>query len=262
MYALYNSETLSCDSKAPVKAAQMKVTRVGSSPSQEVGYVELPYSLEMFTGRTLLFTREDGGQNKIHLIWVPIIAVTLLSCSVGGSPDSRESKSLPAYVNKWDATTTSGLAIYHPILRFPSIIFASIIFLIIFASISTRISEGVGLARSERRSYAHLLMHREGTCPRIVPIPFLFFNTLSRRWIGNPIDVKDEFFNHFSMRFRNPDPKEAYIKMDFPNVLSQEDRQFIEREVSIDEIKKAVCDCGTDKAPGPDGFTFGFYRRY
>nr|GEU35632.1 RNA-directed DNA polymerase, eukaryota, reverse transcriptase zinc-binding domain protein [Tanacetum cinerariifolium] len=81
-------------------------------------------------------------------------------------------------------------------------------------------------------------------------------------WIDNPIDVKDEFFNHFSTRFRNPDPKEAYIEMDFPNVLSQEDRQFIEREVSIDEIKKAVWDCGTDKAPGPDGFTFGFYRRY
>nr|GFD12004.1 RNA-directed DNA polymerase, eukaryota [Tanacetum cinerariifolium] len=70
-------------------------------------------------------------------------------------------------------------------------------------------------------------------------------------WIDNPIDVKDEFFNHVSMRFRNPDPKEAYIEMDFPNVLSQEDKQFIEREVSIDEIKKAVWDCGTDKAPGP-----------
>nr|GEW58256.1 RNA-directed DNA polymerase, eukaryota [Tanacetum cinerariifolium] len=81
-------------------------------------------------------------------------------------------------------------------------------------------------------------------------------------WIDNPIDVKDEFFNHFSTRFRNLDPEEAYIEMDFPNVLSQEDRQFIEREVSIDEIKKGVWDCGTDKAPGPDGFTFGFYRKY
>ncbi|GJT40304.1 RNA-directed DNA polymerase, eukaryota, partial [Tanacetum coccineum] len=27
-------------------------------------------------------------------------------------------------------------------------------------------------------------------------------------------------------------------------------------------LKKVVWDCGVDKAPGPDGFTFGFYRRY
>nr|GFB67203.1 RNA-directed DNA polymerase, eukaryota [Tanacetum cinerariifolium] len=57
-------------------------------------------------------------------------------------------------------------------------------------------------------------------------------------WIDNPIDVKDEFFNHFSTRFRNPDPKEAYIEMDFPNVLSQEDRQFIEREYLSMKLKR------------------------
>nr|GEU96575.1 RNA-directed DNA polymerase, eukaryota, reverse transcriptase zinc-binding domain protein [Tanacetum cinerariifolium] len=36
----------------------------------------------------------------------------------------------------------------------------------------------------------------------------------------------------------------------------------LEREVSNEEIKRAVWDCGIDKAPGPDGFTFGYYRRY
>nr|GEY79025.1 RNA-directed DNA polymerase, eukaryota, reverse transcriptase zinc-binding domain protein [Tanacetum cinerariifolium] len=34
----------------------------------------------------------------------------------------------------------------------------------------------------------------------------------------------------------------------------------LEREVSKEEVKRAVWDCGIDKAPGPDGFTFGFYR--
>ena len=80
--------------------------------------------------------------------------------------------------------------------------------------------------------------------------------------IDNPSDVKDEFFKHFSTRFRNPGDKEAFINMDFPIVLSDEDRQNIEREVSNDEVKMAMWDCGMDKAPGPDGFTFGFYRRY
>ncbi|GJT32979.1 hypothetical protein Tco_0923398 [Tanacetum coccineum] len=33
-------------------------------------------------------------------------------------------------------------------------------------------------------------------------------------------------------------------------------------DVSNEEIKRAVWDCGTDKSPGPDGFSFGFYRRF
>ncbi|GKC87753.1 RNA-directed DNA polymerase, eukaryota [Tanacetum coccineum] len=36
----------------------------------------------------------------------------------------------------------------------------------------------------------------------------------------------------------------------------------LERNVTKEEIKRAVWDYGTDKSPGPDGFTFEFYRRY
>ncbi|GKC38702.1 hypothetical protein Tco_1051086, partial [Tanacetum coccineum] len=34
------------------------------------------------------------------------------------------------------------------------------------------------------------------------------------------------------------------------------------KDVSLEELKRAVWDCGMDKSLGPDGFTFGFYRRY
>ncbi|GJY12022.1 RNA-directed DNA polymerase, eukaryota, reverse transcriptase zinc-binding domain protein [Tanacetum coccineum] len=30
----------------------------------------------------------------------------------------------------------------------------------------------------------------------------------------------------------------------------------------MDEVKNAVWECGSDKAPGPDGFTFAFMKRY
>ncbi|GJR87316.1 RNA-directed DNA polymerase, eukaryota [Tanacetum coccineum] len=36
----------------------------------------------------------------------------------------------------------------------------------------------------------------------------------------------------------------------------------LERMVSMEEVKRAVWDCGTDKSPGPDGFSFGFYRHF
>ncbi|GKF75780.1 hypothetical protein Tco_0225224, partial [Tanacetum coccineum] len=54
-------------------------------------------------------------------------------------------------------------------------------------------------------------------------------------WIENPDLVKDEFFQHFSSRFGKP---------------------------TEEELKRAVWDCGMDKSPGPDGFTFGFVRKF
>ncbi|GJT42974.1 reverse transcriptase domain-containing protein [Tanacetum coccineum] len=36
----------------------------------------------------------------------------------------------------------------------------------------------------------------------------------------------------------------------------------LERIVSLDEIKRTVWDCCTNKSTGPDGFTFEFFRRY
>nr|GEU83287.1 RNA-directed DNA polymerase, eukaryota, reverse transcriptase zinc-binding domain protein [Tanacetum cinerariifolium] len=44
--------------------------------------------------------------------------------------------------------------------------------------------------------------------------------------------------------------------------LSSDQALDLERHFSKEEIKGAVWDCGLDKSPGPDGFTFGFYRRY
>ncbi|GJT59824.1 RNA-directed DNA polymerase, eukaryota, reverse transcriptase zinc-binding domain protein [Tanacetum coccineum] len=44
--------------------------------------------------------------------------------------------------------------------------------------------------------------------------------------------------------------------------LNQCIQNVLEAEVSNEEIKKAVWDCGVDKSPGPDGFTFGFYKRF
>nr|GFA01313.1 RNA-directed DNA polymerase, eukaryota, reverse transcriptase zinc-binding domain protein [Tanacetum cinerariifolium] len=35
-----------------------------------------------------------------------------------------------------------------------------------------------------------------------------------------------------------------------------------EKDVTLEEIKSAVWDCGNDKAPEPDGFTFGFIKQY
>ncbi|GJX56652.1 RNA-directed DNA polymerase, eukaryota [Tanacetum coccineum] len=81
-------------------------------------------------------------------------------------------------------------------------------------------------------------------------------------WVDEPKGVKREFFDHFSKRFCKPDECRVILSMDFPNRLQSDQRSDLEAEVTNDEIKKAVWECGTDKAPGPDGFTFlVFFRK-
>ncbi|GJV34651.1 RNA-directed DNA polymerase, eukaryota, partial [Tanacetum coccineum] len=62
--------------------------------------------------------------------------------------------------------------------------------------------------------------------------------------------------------FSNPGKSSAKIQLEFPNQITQDQCNNLESDVTNVEIKKAVWDCGTDKAPGPDGFTFGFFRHF
>ncbi|GJU34812.1 hypothetical protein Tco_1183166 [Tanacetum coccineum] len=40
------------------------------------------------------------------------------------------------------------------------------------------------------------------------------------------------------------------------------DRETLERQVTLEEIKETVWDCGSSKAPGPDGYSFAFVKKY
>ncbi|GKC01172.1 RNA-directed DNA polymerase, eukaryota [Tanacetum coccineum] len=82
-------------------------------------------------------------------------------------------------------------------------------------------------------------------------------------WIDDPVKVKKEFLTHFSDRFGSPCSSRLLLDdLNFPNQLTLEQKIDLESTISIEEIKRVVWDCGKDKSPGPDGFTFGFYRRY
>ncbi|GJS90564.1 RNA-directed DNA polymerase, eukaryota [Tanacetum coccineum] len=81
-------------------------------------------------------------------------------------------------------------------------------------------------------------------------------------WIDEPFIVKNEFLSHFAERFSSPPIQRITLDAQFPNQISFEQHQDLERIVTYDEIKCAVRDCGSNKSPGPDGFTFDFYRRY
>ncbi|GJT14950.1 RNA-directed DNA polymerase, eukaryota [Tanacetum coccineum] len=81
-------------------------------------------------------------------------------------------------------------------------------------------------------------------------------------WIESPALVKGEFFSHFKNRFDQPHVTRLHIDMNFSNKINSDQVADLECDVSKEEIKRAVWDCGIDKSPGPDGFMFGLYRRY
>nr|GEX83693.1 RNA-directed DNA polymerase, eukaryota, reverse transcriptase zinc-binding domain protein [Tanacetum cinerariifolium] len=79
---------------------------------------------------------------------------------------------------------------------------------------------------------------------------------------NEPVKVKGEFFYHFSNIFRKPSDDRVEIDMNFPNTLSVDQKTDLESMVTIEEVKRAVWDCGSDKAPGLDGYTFSFYCHF
>ncbi|GKB49278.1 RNA-directed DNA polymerase, eukaryota [Tanacetum coccineum] len=104
-------------------------------------------------------------------------------------------------------------------------------------------------------------------------------NTLIKQWIKEDklhlSSAKEFIQNHLSNLenrltkevvmmglFADPTSPRLILESQFPNTLYLDQQADHEREVSYDEIKKAVWDNGINKSPGPDGFTFKFFRRF
>nr|GEV94883.1 RNA-directed DNA polymerase, eukaryota [Tanacetum cinerariifolium] len=81
-------------------------------------------------------------------------------------------------------------------------------------------------------------------------------------WIVEPIRVKEAFRNHFVFRFHHSSSGCSRINFTYPNRLSQELILDLENHVSTNEICKAVWECGENKSPGPDGYTFELFRKF
>ncbi|GJV79118.1 RNA-directed DNA polymerase, eukaryota [Tanacetum coccineum] len=60
----------------------------------------------------------------------------------------------------------------------------------------------------------------------------------------------------------DPSPSLSHPPGFSPVGLSTVQVDDLERGVSHDEIRSAVWDCGDNKSPGPDGFTFEFFKKY
>ncbi|GKE03806.1 putative RNA-directed DNA polymerase, eukaryota, reverse transcriptase zinc-binding domain protein [Tanacetum coccineum] len=85
---------------------------------------------------------------------------------------------------------------------------------------------------------------------------------LDGEWISNPVSVKNAFLQFYKEKFQSYVPQVNYTSHSSFTSLSIAESTGLESNVSSEEIKKAVWDCGSDKSSGPDGFSFRFMKRY
>ncbi|XP_071740127.1 uncharacterized protein [Rutidosis leptorrhynchoides] len=81
-------------------------------------------------------------------------------------------------------------------------------------------------------------------------------------WNDSPKDIKSEAFNHFSKIFKEDDCERPSLEDLSYTTISIEEANVLEVCFDEKEIHDAILDCGSKKAPGPDGFNMKFFKRY
>ncbi|XP_071689351.1 uncharacterized protein [Rutidosis leptorrhynchoides] len=81
-------------------------------------------------------------------------------------------------------------------------------------------------------------------------------------WIDDPFEIKQRFFYFYQAKFDVVNSGTEFININPHYVLSSDEADFLERDIDDSEIKNAVWDCGSSKAPGPDGISFSFIKQY
>ncbi|GKE78152.1 hypothetical protein Tco_1544272 [Tanacetum coccineum] len=81
-------------------------------------------------------------------------------------------------------------------------------------------------------------------------------------WITDPSLIKDAFFSILQSQIPSPRLPVSFPNLPHSQTLNSMDRDYLERLATHEEIKEAVRDCGSSKAPGPDEFSFAFVKKY
>ncbi|GJV17863.1 RNA-directed DNA polymerase, eukaryota, reverse transcriptase zinc-binding domain protein [Tanacetum coccineum] len=81
-------------------------------------------------------------------------------------------------------------------------------------------------------------------------------------WNTDPKDIKSAFLDFYKDKFSCHDSSVSFPLMLPAHRLSIADWDFLEFMVSMDEIKVAVWDCGSQKTSRPDGYSFMFIKKF
>ncbi|VVA24941.1 PREDICTED: reverse mRNAase [Prunus dulcis] len=82
-------------------------------------------------------------------------------------------------------------------------------------------------------------------------------------WIAGDKMIQNEFQNYFVNLFKSSGPRNWNGIMDhIPQLVNNDMNGELMRPFSLEEVKDAIFQIGSLKAPGPDGFPAMFYQKY
>nr|GEV35059.1 putative RNA-directed DNA polymerase, eukaryota, reverse transcriptase zinc-binding domain protein [Tanacetum cinerariifolium] len=81
-------------------------------------------------------------------------------------------------------------------------------------------------------------------------------------WITKLPLIKDVFLNYYKDKFQAHDSQVIFTSIANSPILCHHDRDILESHISLDGVKNVVWECGSNKAPGQDGFSFAFIKKY
>ncbi|GKC60364.1 putative RNA-directed DNA polymerase, eukaryota, reverse transcriptase zinc-binding domain protein [Tanacetum coccineum] len=81
-------------------------------------------------------------------------------------------------------------------------------------------------------------------------------------WFSDPGDIKDIFREFFVEKFKHFEGVDVTRRSDHYKTLSSAQASLLEHSISEHEVYDAIRDCGSEKSPGLDGFSFAFYKKY
>ena len=86
--------------------------------------------------------------------------------------------------------------------------------------------------------------------------------TVDGTWSEEPLEIKRGVREYYESIFMETSCERPRILSDGFQRISEDDVSMLEDQFSEAEVLVAVKNCGSSKAPGPDGFNFHFIKRY
>jgi hypothetical protein len=90
-----------------------------------------------------------------------------------------------------------------------------------------------------------------------------FLKLDSGTWVSSRDEIGGNLISHFSNLFTTSNPTIETEMLDlFSPVITEEENGFLCAIPGEEEVLEALSSLGSTKAPGPDGFTALFYKKY